>query len=159
MHRRDFKKEKIDVTSNDGDEYKDQPMVHSPIPITPKMLIKALHQLKKKTFKGLFFTPKEVALQILRKYPSVEKDLHLLLLEVTDKLICASAAGLIGTKQDAGYYAFDFRQQGMRTDTKSELMFWVFYKKILSRKRQEEEERRRNWSEKKDSISFGQNKK
>ncbi|KAK6620650.1 hypothetical protein RUM43_010945 [Polyplax serrata] len=117
-------------------------------PVTPKMLIKALEKLKKKSFKSIFFTPKEVAFEIMRKYTSVQQDVEILLMEVGDKLLCASAAGLIGVKQDAGYYALDLRQEAFRADTKSELMFWLFYKKILNRRR---EQRRRVLAERRES--------
>lgn len=115
-------------------------------PVTPKMLIKSLKKLRKNTFRGLYFTPKDVALEIFKRFLNVEQDFQILLMETSDKLICASAAGLIGAKQGSGYYAFDMRQKEALSDTRSELMFWVFYKKLLRRR---ELENKRIWQQKK----------
>ncbi|EEB12915.1 hypothetical protein Phum_PHUM213220 [Pediculus humanus corporis] len=110
---------KKDEDEEEEDEGKQESMDKSPAPVTPKMLIKALKHLRKKVFKGLFFTPREVTIEVSRLYTTVEQDLQLLLLEVSDKLICAAAAGLIGGKNDGGYYAFNLRQSGTRDETRT----------------------------------------
>lgn len=104
------------------------------IPVTPKMLVKALEGLKDSRLLGIYFPAEQVAEYIKENYPCVQQDFTVLLLEVSDKLSCAASADILGYKQNAGYYPYNLKQTGARLDTRSELTFWVLYKRILDKR-------------------------
>ena len=109
------------------------------IPVTPRMLVKSLENLKQSKIHGLCFKPKQIAEFIRETYPCVQQNFTMLFLEVTDKLICAASADFIGCRDGVGYYPFNLKQCGARLDSRSELTFWVLYKRILDQRRQMKE--------------------
>lgn len=113
------------------------------IPVTPRMLVEALENLKDSKLKGLNFTPEEVAEYIRENYPCVQPDFPILLLEVKDKLSCAASADIIGYKPKAGYFPFNLKQYGARLDSRSELTFWVLYKRTLDQRKLNEKTKKR----------------